>query len=86
MAWSLLSCCVWCQASQRDDVSAVESEKDESRQLPTSSRVNRILKALRADLRGKRYSAALENFRRLTTADSTALVALPGNRKFVPLH
>lgn len=86
MAWSLLSCCVWCQASQRDDVSAVESEKDESRQLPTSSRVNRILKALRADLRGKRYSAALENFRRLTTADSTALVPLPGNRKFVPLH
>ena len=85
-AWSLLSCSAWCQASQRDDVSAGESEQNGSRQLPTSSRVNRILKTLRADLRSKRYSAALANFRRLTTADSTALVALPGNRKFVPLH
>ena len=86
VAWPLLWSSAWCKAPQRDDVSAGESEKNESRQLPTSSRVNRTLKALRADLRSKRYSAALANFRRLTTADSTALVALPGNRKFVPLH
>ena len=86
VAWSLLWSSASCKALQRDDVSAGESEKNESRQLPTSSRVNRTLKALRADLRSKRYSAALANFRRLTTADSTALVALPGNRKFVPLY
>jgi outer membrane protein assembly factor BamB len=86
VAWSLLWSSAWCKAPQRDDVLGGESEKNESRQLPTSSRVNRTLKALRADLRSKRYSNALANFRRLTTADSTALVALPGNRKFVPLH